>query len=316
MHTVLKKSMRDALIEGIHARMRVDPSLFFVSADFGAPQLDSLRVEFPQRFLNVGIAEQNLINVCTGLALEGRTVFAYLIAPFVMRAYEQIRVNLAISTTRRPVNVNILGVGAGLSYEVSGPTHHCLEDLAIMRLLPNFHVLSPSDWCVAGDLLDYAIDVRAPKYFRLDGKPLPALPAMKTAQGYRVLRNGEDVCLVATGFMAHRALEVAELLATSGIQAKVVDVYLVKPVHDEALASEMAGYRLVVSLEEAFGANGGLDSLVTKALRCLESTPRFLPVSLPDGYTFEVGDRSYLHGLVGLDPSTVAQRVATTLAKA
>ena len=94
--------------------------------DMGAPVLDKLKVDFKSRFINVGIAEQNLINVATGLALEGFAVYAYAIAPFFMRAYEQIRVNLALSGQFKEINVNMIGVGSGVSYEVSGPTHHCL----------------------------------------------------------------------------------------------------------------------------------------------------------------------------------------------
>ena len=106
--------------------MKTDEIIFFVSADFGSPVLDDIRADFPDRFLNVGIAEQNLINVSAGLALEGFTVFAYAIAPFItMRCFEQLRVNLALLSEVRDMNVNLIGVGAGYSYVVSGPTHQC-----------------------------------------------------------------------------------------------------------------------------------------------------------------------------------------------
>ena len=136
--------MRDVFIEGIYNRMQEDRNLFFISADFGSPKLDRLREDFKDRFINVGIAEQNLINISTGLALEGFTVYAYAIAPFLtMRAYEQIRINLSLHAQLKEININLIGVGAGLSYDVSGPSHHCLEDLSIMRTLPNLIVFSP-----------------------------------------------------------------------------------------------------------------------------------------------------------------------------
>ena len=134
MSNVQVKTMRDALIEQIYEKMYDNDRIFFVSADMGAPALDKLREDFKDRFVNVGIAEQNLVNVSTGLALEGFTVYAYAIAGFLtMRAYEQIRINLALSAQRKEINVNLIGVGAGVSYDVSGPTHHCFEDLTIMR---------------------------------------------------------------------------------------------------------------------------------------------------------------------------------------
>ncbi len=117
--------MRDVLIEQIYQKMFDDERIFFLSADLGSPVLDKVREQFEDRFINVGIAEQNLINVSTGLAFEGFTVYAYAIAPFLtMRAYEQLRVNLSLSSELMELNVNLIGVGAGLSYDVSGPTHH------------------------------------------------------------------------------------------------------------------------------------------------------------------------------------------------
>src|SRR6266536_2150879 len=152
MH-VKPRAMRDALLEQIHGAMASDPTIFFASADFGSPVLDRIRADHPKRFVNVGIAEQNLINISAGLALEGFTVFAYAIAPFItMRCFEQIRVNLALLSEVRELNVNLIGVGAGYSYVVSGPTHQCYEDLTLMRALPNMQILSPSDHVAAAAL--------------------------------------------------------------------------------------------------------------------------------------------------------------------
>ncbi|MGA0345618.1 MAG: hypothetical protein ACO3N9_03645 [Alphaproteobacteria bacterium] len=127
-------AMRDALLEKIWQRMAHDETVFFVSSDFGSPVLDKIRSDFGERFINVGIAEQNLINVSAGLALEGFNVFSYAIAPFItMRCFEQNRVNLALLSEARKINVNLIGVGAGYSYVVSGPTHQSYEDITIMR---------------------------------------------------------------------------------------------------------------------------------------------------------------------------------------
>lgn len=139
---VKPRAMRDTLLTSILAAMESD-DVFFVTADFGSPVLDQIRERYPQRFINVGIAEQNLINVSAGLALEGFKVFAYAIAPFItMRCFEQIRVNLALLSTVRPMNVSLIGVGAGYSYVVSGPTHQCYEDITLMRSLPNMQIFS------------------------------------------------------------------------------------------------------------------------------------------------------------------------------
>ena len=144
------KAMRDVFLLSIYEKMAEDNTIFFVTADFGSPILDKIRADYPDRFINVGIAEQNLINVSVGLALEEFTVYTYAIAPFItMRCYEQIRVNISILSHLREMNINLIGVGAGVSYAMSGPTHHCLEDLSIMKTLPNMEVFSPSDYITA-----------------------------------------------------------------------------------------------------------------------------------------------------------------------
>jgi transketolase len=165
-----KKAMRDVLIENITKKMADNESIFFISADFGSPLLDHLREKFPDRFVNVGIAEQNLINISTGMALEGYTVFTYAIAPFLsMRCYEQIR-NLSLLSQIRDININLIGVGAGLSYDVTGPTHHCLEDISLMRILPNLVVFSPSDYVTTERFVDFSLQLKKPKYLRLTEK--------------------------------------------------------------------------------------------------------------------------------------------------
>jgi transketolase len=286
--------------------METDDTIFFLAADLGAPALDRMREEFPSRFINVGIAEQNLINVATGLALEGFTVYTYAIAPFItMRAYEQVRVNLAVSSQIRPVNVTMIGLGGGVSYQVSGPTHHCLEDLAIMRLMPNMSVYCPGDWVTAAALVDHTRITAGPSYIRFDGKALPALYTDETEvdlkQGFAQLSEGNDICLVSTGFMSHRALRIAQ--ERPGVA--VLDLFSLKPCNEAALAVALAPYRHVITMEEAFINNGGLDSLVTKVIREHELDCRQYPIGFEDRYVFELGSRDYLHAINGMDEAAV-----------
>lgn len=306
MSTVKMMTMRDAFIGTLCDRMVADTSIFFLAADLGAPALDRMRIEFPDRFINVGIAEQNLINVASGLALEGFTVYTYAIAPFItMRAYEQARVNLAVASQIRPVNVTMIGLGGGVSYQVSGPTHHCLEDLAIMRLLPNMAVYCPADWVTAAALVDQTRTTIGPKYIRFDGKALSALYADPAAvdlqKGFAQLIAGTDICLVGTGFMTHRALRVAQ--ERSGVA--VIDLFALKPCHEQALAVALAPYKLVISMEEAFINNGGLDSLLAKVIREYDLSCRLQPVGVNDRYVFDLGSRDRLHAMNAMDEAAV-----------
>jgi len=306
MNTPKTMTMRDAFIGTLCDRMATDRSIFFLAADLGAPALDRIRAEFPERFINVGIAEQNLINVASGLALEGFTVYTYAIAPFItMRAYEQVRVNLAISSQIRPVNVTMLGLGGGVSYQVSGPTHHCLEDLAIMRLLPNISVYCPSDWVTAAALVDHTRTTGGPKYIRFDGKALPALYPDTTAvdlqKGFSQLAAGTDICLVSTGFMTHRALKV--IRERSGVA--LIDLFALKPCDEASLAGALATCKHVITMEEAFINNGGMDSLVAKVIREHELDCRQHPVGVKDRYVFDLGSRDRLHAINGMDEAAV-----------
>jgi len=295
------RTMRDALIEQLYRRMHDDDRVFFVSADFGAPALDKLRRDFGDRFLNVGIAEQNLINVSTGLALEGFTVYAYAIAAFLtMRAYEQIRTNLALLSQHRPINVNLVGVGAGVSYDMSGPSHHCLEDIALMRVLPNIVVCSPSDWLTAERFVDFSLDLKKPKYIRLDGKPLPLIYDedidFEWEKGFCELQKGDDICLVSTGYATHRVLKVAAELRQR-YRLGVLDVFLLRPIDEDSLFEVLKEYRNVLVVEEAFTHKGGLDSVISNVINSRDSNIGLWSLGFEDSYVFNPGNRDFLAGV-------------------
>ena len=307
------KTMRDALIGGIYERMAVDDRLFFLTADFGAPMLDNLRADYPARFVNAGIAEQNLVGVAAGLAIEGFVSFAYAIAPFItMRAYEQIRNNLSLLSHHREVNVNLIGVGAGVSYDVSGPTHHCLEDLIVMRTLPNIHVCSPSDWVMARKFLDYAVSVSAPKYIRLDSKPVPALydeaSEIDFRKGFHVLAEGERLCIVATGFMTHTAKRVLERLSAQGRRVGLIDLFMLRPMDSDAFFEALKGYDRVITIEEGFIDKGGLDSLVSSILFSKKARVLFDRIGFGDSFVFSLGDLRRLHAVCGMDEDGIMER--------
>lgn len=313
------RAMRDALLERIWQGMAEDKRLFFVAADFGAPTLDRIRSDFPNRFVNVGIAEQNLINVSAGLALEGFTVFAYAIAPFItMRCYEQCRTNLALLSTVRPINVTLVGVGAGYSYVVSGPTHQCYEDITLMRTLPGFQVLSPADHVTAGHLFDRCAGQTGLKYLRFDAQNLPVLydeTAPDLTQGFTLLRDGTDATLVATGYMVHTALKVAERLAQDGIHLAVIDLFDLSGFDQDALAKLLAAKPTLISMEEGFSGRGGVDSLARDLLSRQGLERPTLGIGVEPAYRFELGDRATLHEQVGIGPAVAETKIRAFLGR-
>jgi transketolase len=303
-----QRAMRDVLIEAMHSNKKI----FFLSADFGSPALEPLRAKFKDRFINVGIAEQNMINIATGLALEGFIVYAYAIAPFItMRPYEQSRVNLSLFSQIKSLNVNLIGVGAGVSYDLSGPTHHCLEDLSIMRTLPNFTVFSPSDWVLAEKFLDFSLKHKNPKYARFDSKPLSQIYERNSKinfdWGFQELIKAENVCIVSTGYMTHIALLVAERLKKEGKGIGVVDVFLLKPINEKLLFRSLKKYKAIITLEEGFIGKGGLDIVIANILANYSSRIIRKSLGFSDSYVFGVGNRNYLYRESGIDQESIAK---------
>jgi transketolase len=306
-------AMRDAFLERIWRAMDEDKKIFFTCADFGSPVLDKIRADFPDRFVNVGIAEQNLINVSAGLALEGYTVFAYAIAPFItMRCYEQARVSLALLSEVRPMNVNLIGVGAGYSYVVSGPTHQCYEDITLMRALPNFQVLSPADHVTASAFFDTCVNTSGPKYLRFDAQVLPViyeneLPSM--TKGFHVHKRGKAICLIATGYMLHTALKAADELASEGISVGVIDLFDLARFSAVELQDALKPYIGIVSLEEGFRGRGGLDAMLFEFISRRSLNAKMLNIGVEGAYNFELGTRTELHEKVGIGLQTVLTSV-------
>ncbi len=299
-------AMRDVFLERIWKTMASDEKVFFVSADFGSPVLDKIRSDYPKRFVNVGIAEQNLINITAGLALEGYTVFAYAIAPFItMRCFEQIRVSLALLSEVRPMNVNLIGVGAGYSYVVSGPTHQCYEDITLIRALPNFKVLSPADHITAASLFDICINTLGPKYLRFDAQVLPVIYEAITPDlnlGFTEHKQGDQVCLLATGYMLHTTLKVSEELESRGLKVGVIDIFDIANFNVAELIKLIKSYQGIVTLEEGFRGRGGLDAKLFELISRNHLSHKMLNIGVEGGYRFELGSREELHEQVGIGP--------------
>jgi len=310
-------AMRDALLRNVLKAMHEDERIYFVTADFGSPVLDHIRSGFPNRFCNVGVAEQNLINISSGLALEGYKVFSYAIAPFItMRCFEQLRVNLALLSEVRDINVNLIGVGAGYSYVVSGPTHQCYEDISLIRTLPNFKLYSSSDQHTAGAFIEYCLNQSGPKYLRFDAQPLPALRESLEAacliDGFEILRAGSDGVIVSTGYMTHTALAVAENLSSQK-DIMVIDLFDLTGFDQKKLVETIMGKVVVFSLEEGFSNRGGLDALMGEMIKSARISLNFEGIGVNPGYSFELGTRQELHELVGIGQDAVTQRIEQTL---
>ena len=294
---------RDSVFTAVNEVMAEDRKVLILYNDMGAIGLDRIRADFPGRAINMGICEQNMISVAAGLALTGYRVFTYgIIAHVFARSFEQIRNDICCPN----LPIVILGVGSGLSYGSDGPTHHGVQDISVMRTLPNMAIYNPADCVSAGALVKRAAERGGPGYVRMDREQLPPIYGTETdfAPGFNVLHEGRDVALVVTGVLVHRALEAARVLADEAIDVRVIDVYCLKPVDAHALNQALSGVRAVVTLEENTSA-GGLGSLTGELLARGSVHPAFASLSLDDDVLMGAADRIWAERRFGLNLDSI-----------
>lgn len=284
-----------------------------VTSDLGFGVVTRFMQALPRQFVNVGVAEQNMMGVAAGLALCGKIVFTYSIAGFpVLRCLEQIRNDVCY----HQAEVKIAAVGGGLAYGPLGMSHHATEDLALMRALPNMTVLAPNDPREAAAATRAVAAWPGPCYLRLGRAPEPDVyksePLFQLGRAITV-RDGKDVALLATGGMLANALAAAELLTQARIQVRVLSVHTIKPLDREAVLAAARETGAVVTVEE-HNVLGGFGSAVAELLLESSARPaRFRRLGLNDLYVSEIGDRAFLRARYGLDAEGIAAAVRAVL---
>lgn len=283
------------------------PDLMVLSADLGnSSGLDRFTAAFPEKFINIGIAEQNMIGVAAGLAKEGYNVFATSFAPFIsLRSGEQIRMNLGYMG----LNVKAVAIGSGISMAFLGNSHYGLEDAAVMRSIPNMTVVCPADCSEIVKTVYAAAQFKGPMYIRLTGavnNPIVYTQDYDFTIGKAVtLRQGSDVAIIANGTMVYESLEAAKLLETQGISASVINMHTLKPLDTVAVDRAMQSFKLIVTVEE-HSVIGGLGAAVAEYTSQFRNHPPQLTLGLPDAF-IKAADYGFMldrHGLVGVKIAT------------
>lgn len=277
-------------------------NLMVLSADLGnSSGLDRFKAAYPNKFLNVGIAEQNMIGVAAGLAKEGHVVFASSFAPFIsMRAAEQVRMNLGYMN----LNVKAVAIGSGVSMAFLGNSHFGLEDAAIMRSIPNMTVICPADCAEIVKTVFAAAKSTDPMYIRLTGA-VGFPPVYEDDYDFVIgkaveIVQGEDVSIVATGSMVYEAVKAAEILRLDGISASVLNMHTIKPLDIEAINRLIKKGSPIFTVEE-HSVTGGLGSAVAEVVASMPNSPVVRRIGLPDAFV-KTGDYQWLlaeYGLVG-----------------
>lgn len=285
------------------------PNLKILSSDmsYGA-RMERFKAFYPEHFLNVGIAEENLIGVSAGLASEGYKCVALAQATFItMRCYEQVRQYMSYMG----YPIVLVGLSAGLIMQFMGNTHYAIEDLAIMRVLPGVEVLSPADAGEAVRAFEYALSSNKPCYIRLTGSA--DAPLICNSYGAynpskaNVLKGGDDISIIATGSMVSTAMDAAGIVEhQTGMSVQVIDMHSIQPLDIEVI-NQCRHNRLVTTIEEHY-VSGGLGSAVADVLMEKPNAPQLLKLGIKDKYSV-VGDYQYLRNQHRLLPELMAEDI-------
>lgn len=300
--------MRAALIDALSSLAERDPRVLLLTGDLGFMFLERFRDRFPDRFINAGVAEQNMLGVATGLAKEGFVPFVYSIAPFaLLRPFEFIRNGPVMH--RLPVR--IVGVGGGFEYGVAGPSHFMLEDLALTAALPAMTVVSPADATQVAPIIEQTKDLTGPLYLRLgknDERRVGGLEGRFTLAEPLMLRQGSEVLVVTCGAIASSVAMAVDELAKEGSACGLLLLSTLNPVSHGSLLPALHRYGTIVTVETHY-QRGGLGSLIAEALAGSGTGARLVSVAVEPNMDGHVGSQAYMEDAHGMSVPKLKERL-------
>ena len=305
--------MRNVFARTVTELSDIYPELVMLAGDIGNRLFDALKEKHPNRFLNCGVAEANMTGVAAGLAASGMRPITYTITPFnTVRCLEQIRLDICYPN----LPVIIVGTGSGLSYAGLGATHHSMEDISLLRSLPNMHVVCPADPMEVKLAVTDALRLGVPTYIRLGKKGEPIVhqtePYFEIGKGI-CIREGIDIAIVSVGNMLADAAETAEQLQSSGVSAQVISLHTVKPLDQLLLANVFSEKKLVVVLEEHALIGGASSAILEWGCDQGMDLRKLMRFGGPDQFLFACGDQRQARKLAGLTPENITQKILARL---
>lgn len=287
--------MRKTCLDMVYQLAKRDGRIFFIGSDLGIGTLQQFKEEMPDRFFMEGISEANIIGMAAGLAMEGKIPYVNTIATFLTRrCFEQITVDLCLHNA----NVRLIGSGGGLVYAPLGPTHEAIEDLAILRAIPNMTIVAPADADEMRRLMPLTVDHKGPIYIRLAKgfDPIVTSDVVPFEIGKAIpMRSGSDALIISTGVMLKNGLDAASILARQGIEAAVLHVHTIKPLDADTILGYAAELPVIVTIEE-HTIMGGLGSAVAEVILEANFNPakRFKRIGIPDVFPDGYGSQESL----------------------
>jgi len=288
--------------------------IVLVSDSTSTAKITPFAEKYPDRLVNVGIAEQNLVGSAAGLSLGGYIAITTNAAPFLVgRANEQVKNDICYSNS----NVKLIGLNAGVCYAGLASTHHSIDDISIMRGFGNIQILAPSDPIEVAQIFDYAIDHVGPVYIRMDSDKFPNLHDSNykfEAGKVDTLVQGDDISIIAVGSVVIEAFEASELLKDASIHAEVLNISSIRPLDKKPLISSISRTKNVITVEE-HSINGGLGSLVSEIIAENNISAKFARHGIPDGEFAKAGPRSEIRAYHKIDAKGIVEGAQKMLAE-
>jgi len=303
--------MRNTFSEALYDEATKNPNVYIVVSDISpAGSMAKFSTQYPDRFINVGVAEQSMIGICAGLALKGCQPFAYTIATFTLyRPFEMVRDDLCYQN----LPVTVVGMGAGVIYSTLGGTHHTQEDIAIAGAIPNMQIIAPCDPLECTDATRWcARQKNGPVYLRIGkaGEPILTKDAEPWRFGkIRYLRRGSDVCILTYGVITKMAAAIADRLQAQGKSVSLVSVHTIKPLDRHGLAEALKSHKHVIVIEE-HAPQGGLAPQTKQIAWDIKATCRLDTFTLQDAFIHNYGSHDDLLAAHGLAPDRILAAVA------
>jgi transketolase len=297
--------MRNNFINTVLDACSQRDDIFIISGDAGLGVFDDFKEKYPERFLNLGVAEQNTISFAAGLAISGKKVFVYNIIPFVLyRCYEQVRNDICYQ--RLPVT--LVGIGSGVTYAPMGMTHYSVEDVGLARTLPNLTVFSPSDPVEARAAAHFALDAEKPVYVRLAKRGEPDLHAApcRDIRKPQLLAAGENMALACHGSITGEVLAARSIMAANGLNAAVYSFPMLQPIDANLVEETFRGYKVVVVIEEHY-VNCGLGGILADVWSERRIPARIHRIGIPHEFIHDVRNTSGMRRAFGINSSSIAE---------
>lgn len=302
--------MRKTSLNQVYELARKDERIFFIGSDLGVDTLNQFKKEMPQRFFVEGVAEANLVGMAAGLALEGKIVYINTIATFLTRrCFEQIVLDLGLHQAR----VRLLANGGGLVYAPLGPTHLAIDDIAILRAVPNMTIVVPCDADEMLRLMPQTVDYPGPIYIRLAKgyDPVISTDDQPCSIGKAIQRgDGKDALIVTTGITLRLALEAQQELKKEGIDTTILHLHTIKPFDRSAVVAHAKDIPVIVSVEEHI-INGGLGSAVAEIIseESFDEPKEFKRIGIPDVFAHHYGSQNDLMNTYGISTDNIIKTI-------